>query len=303
MDKFIILIILLIFILIVINYTEINIYYNDMIYLYKIMFEYSYIIEENKKYEDINKIKNEVSENIRVLIFTFDNRDNLEYLKLHNEQLESYSKKWKNINYEFINKCDKNTYWCKIYIMIDRLKSNKYDYVLWLDSDAIISNLNKNIQKIFELYDSDIFISYDHDYLYSDKFLNAGIFAVKNSPIGIQFLEECVNKFENSNCLNHKNKLRGLYSFTCYEQGIMNDLIYSKYKKNTTVLSSNIFHNTIICNDSNYVLHNYGVKIQDRSKEDIINDTEKKISSNIRTPEDVYNCFNKLINKNSDIYQ
>ena len=297
--SFIIFIIIIIIILIIVNWIEINIFINDITLLYRLVFEYDYLYNNNMKYNNINEIDNDKYKNIRVLLFSFDNRKNLSYLKLHNQQLELYAKKWNNVKYEFIDKCSKNMYWCKMYFMLNRLKSNNYDYVMWLDSDAIITNLNNSIQKIFELYDSDIFIGHDNNHLVAKKTLNAGLFAVKNSKIGIEFIEECINNFEKSSCLKKKNKLYGFYAYSCYEQGTMNNLIYSKYKKYTTVLPTNIFYNTMDCDKSTYFLHNYVLKNEPRTNDDFNNDKEKKILSDIRTSEDVNNCFNTIINKNN----
>lgn len=280
-------IIILIFIFIIINIVELNIYCNDLNYLFNILFYYKYKLNKNKNNIDSINFKN-----LKVLIFCFDNRIKLSYLNLHNDQFNLYSSKWKNISYEFIDKCDKNIYWCKIFIMLEKLKSNKYDYVMWSDTDVFIANINKSIQEIFASYNSDIFISYDNDYLFSTKFLNAGLFAVKNSLIDIKFLEDCLNEFSKSKCLNLNGKVSGLYSFKCYEQGIMNELIYSKYIENTTILNTDIFNNTIHCNKNSFFIHNYGVGKLLRTNDDISFD--KKIKSSFRNNNDIYNCFLKI---------
>jgi hypothetical protein len=294
MGNIVLMILILIIFFIIVNYVELKIYYNDICYLFNILFNYKYEYEYEYELNKNNNANITDYENIKVLIFSFDNRKNLSYLNLHNERFNLYSSKWKNISYQFIDKCDKNIYWCKIFIMLEKLKSNKYDYVMWTDSDVFIVNINKSIQEVFASYNSDIFISHDNDYLYSTKFLNAGLFAIKNSTIGIKFLEDCLNEFANSKCINLNGKLSGFYALKCYEQGIMNDLIHSKYKKYTTILTPTIFNTTNQCDKNSFFLHNYSVGLRtndDKSFDD-------KSQSIIRNQNDIYNCFLNIRNNN-----
>lgn len=263
------LIFLIILLLFLIYSEDIYLYFNDIYLFLKILLIYEFKINKNKKYKDINLVTDEMCKNIKVLLLTFDNRKNLPYLKLHNEQLKLYSKKFENITYEYVDICNKNVYWCKLYLVLERLKSNNYDYILWLDSDTIITDLDYNIKKMFVLYNSDILIGHDD----GSKILCAGLFAIKNSSIGIKFIEECINKFEKSNCLTKNYKLKGLWAMNCYEQGTMNKLIYSKYYNNTTILPKEIFNNTYKCRKNSFILHNYG---------------QSSVNLN--------NCFKKIVN-------
>lgn len=252
MSKKIILIILLFSILIVIFIinTELSIYYDDLKFLiYKIFQNYN-IKKSLNNFETIVKYK--------ILFLTFDNRNNENFVKIHNENIKSYCDKY-NYEYKYYSECNKNIYWCKIYLMLDELKTNKYDYIIWLDSDTIINNFNIDINTIVNMYTDDIFISYQNDFnWYTNKTLNAGIFIIKNSLIGIQFLEDCINTFENKKCLNEDNSLKGIYAAMCYEQGIMNNLIFKKYYNNTAILGNDIFYNGNKCNKKSFILHYCG---------------------------------------------
>ena len=75
-----------------------------------------------------------------------------------------------------------------------------------------------------------------------NRLTNAGVFAVKNSEIGKNFLVDCINSF-NIKCKKPNGELKGTWAATCYEQGIMNILIADKYYKNTTVLTNDIIFN------------------------------------------------------------
>ncbi len=248
------LLIILIIILIIVNYKILDIYKNDIFFGIRRLF---YKIEYNN-----NKNNFLITKEPKILIISFDNRKNLNYLDIHNQNIINYCKKWKNINYEFIDKCDKNVYWCKLYILLEKLLTNKYDYVMWMDSDTKIVNTNFSIQKFVNSYSSDIFIGHDDNNYINNLYnilnvLCSGVFIIKNSTIGINFIKDCLDYYEKSNC-NTNNKLNGIYANLCYEQGVMNYYIFEKYMKSTTIVDQFIFKNTYNCDYASFILHKYG---------------------------------------------
>ena len=91
--------------------------------------------------------------------------------------------------------------------------------------------------------------------------LNAGVFAIKNDYVGISFLNECINIYINrSSCKDEKGNyaLNGEWSKGCYEQGVMNELIKSKYINNFKFLENHIVLNAFIPSSSCFILHLYG---------------------------------------------
>ena len=100
--------------------------------------------------------------------------------------------------------------------------------------------------------------------------------------------------FENSKCLNDNNTLKGLYAAKCYEQGSINDLIYSKYFKYTTILSTNIIRNTHYCNHNSFILHNYG---GNKYGSDINSGDKNSITSESKKLIDIKSCFKKINSK------
>lgn len=209
-----------------------------------------------------NKLEKPIQKNNKILIITYDNRTNLPYIKMHNDNLNEYCEKW-NFTYKFYNKCEHNTYWCKIYMLLDELNNADYDYVMWMDSDTYIFNKNINLSDIFNRYSSDIFIGSDNNPNYD--LTNAGVFAVKNSFAGKQFLIDCINSF-NIECKKPNGDLKGKWAATCYEQGIMNILIADKYFKNTTVLTNDILFNYNRCNNNVFMMHLYASSNSYREK-------------------------------------
>jgi len=105
----------------------------------------------NNKLKSFNKKKN------KILFVSFDNRENQQYVKIHNSNIIKYVKKY-GYEYKFYTECDKNVYWCKIYLVLEALKTNQYDYVVWLDSDTVIKNFNIDIGDVFNTFSSDIFV-------------------------------------------------------------------------------------------------------------------------------------------------
>jgi hypothetical protein len=137
---------------------------------------------------------------------------------------------------------------------LDALKTNNYDYVVWLDSDTVIKNFNIDIGDIFNMFSSDIFVGSDNNLKYG--LINAGVFAISNSDIGKNFLSECI-QYINQDCFNSDGTLKGKWAGTCYEQGIMNILIHDKYYLYTTVLSNKIIFNYNVCSSNVFIMHLY----------------------------------------------
>jgi hypothetical protein len=247
----VIIICILTFFLIVINLKNFNYYYDDITFKTKQVFLslFYYLLNNNLLEKPIEK-------NNKIAIVTFENR-NEKFVDLHNKNVNEYCKKW-NYDYLFYNNCIHNVYWCKMYFVLEALKSNKYDYVLWLDSDTIIKKMDISIDSIVNKYSSDIFVNYDN----GDSLFCSGVFIIKNSEIGIKYIEDCI-KFNQAKCYNKKGKLKGLWAGLCYEQGAMNKLIIHKYYKYTTCLSNSLILNKkinssmAICDSDVFILHLY----------------------------------------------
>jgi len=175
--------------------------------------------------------------------------------------MNDYVKKW-NYQYKYYNKCNKNVYWCKLYMVYDALNTNLYDYVIWLDSDTYIKDLNIDLGEILNKYDSDIFIGTDNSPKYD--ITNAGVFIIKNTITGINFVKDCIN-YAPSNCFKKNGQLNGRWAASCYEQGVMNLLIADKYSQNTTMLNNDIIYNYNVCNNDVFIMHLYASSDKDRT--------------------------------------
>lgn len=212
------------------------------------------LLDNNKK--NINELVKECPK-YKIAFVTFENRDE-DYIRLHDLNVEKYCKYW---GYEYIrvteNDSGMSPYWYKVLLIYNLMKTNKYDYLFWMDSDTVINNFNIDLgDDILCKYNSDIFIAPDN---VKYDIINSGLFIVRNSEIGKKFMEDWLDLYLPM-CENGDGKLKGVWAMSCYEQGTQNQLIFEKYSKYTTILDQNIFNNRDKCDSSVFITHYYGKK-------------------------------------------
>ena len=71
----------------------------------------------------------------------------------------------------------------------------------------------------------DVQSKYNYTYI-----LCAGVFLIKNSDIGKNFIDDCLLEIDKKPYCIKNGKLQGLWAGECYEQGIMNLFCKGKYK-------------------------------------------------------------------------
>ena len=85
----------------------------------------------------------------------------------------------------------------------------------------------------------DILIADDNQFI--TKGINSGIFFIKNSEIGFNFIVDTINQYKkNKKCRDSSNNLLGMFAGICYEQAQMELQIQSKYKNNTFIIPKDI---------------------------------------------------------------
>jgi hypothetical protein len=231
------LILCLIILYIFIYYGNISNYYNNIKYK-------SFLINNHIVKNNLNKNKYiiPVTKSNRILIITYDNRPYEPYVMEHNRNISAYCNLY-GYQYKFMSKYndDINIYWKKIFIVRDELKNTLYDYIIWLDSDTIILDYAIQFNTIINSYDSDLYFIDDN--IYPKEQINAGVFIIKNSPIGKTFMEKLVFKYNNSYYVNPYTKiLYGIWGGPCYEQGQINIILTNNkdFKPRYTILPQNI---------------------------------------------------------------
>jgi len=182
----------------------------------------------------------------KILIITTENRDD-EYIKLHDINFDKYSKIH---GYEYLRldncvKEESSIYWCKIHKVKQGLVSGKYDYVMWCDSDTIITDNQVSIDYfISKLGEPDIIFGNDHNGLHINIIhnINAGVFLIKNSEIGKSFIDDCLIEIANKPWCIKDGKEQGIWAGECYEQGVINNLIRTnKYKNKVCIDVEELF--------------------------------------------------------------
>ena len=88
---------------------------------------------------------------------------------------------------------DRHPAWNKIYSTLDLMRSGKYDYILFLDGDAVVIDITRNI---FDLAkdDTDILLHLCSDGKREKELdCNSGVFLIKSDRLMIRFLEKVLH--------------------------------------------------------------------------------------------------------------
>lgn len=218
-----------------------------------------------------NILNKPIQKKNKILIITFDDRQNIEYIKIHNSNFSKYASKY-NIDYKYEHtynyNLNTNPYWYKIYLIKYYLDTNIYDYVMWVDSDTLIKNDSIDLNNLINSYSSDLYFCNDN---LSLQKINAGMFIIKNSKIGRQYISDCIHNFCYK-CVNKGDtKLKGNWATVCYEQGIMNIVLIKNYLKYSTVFPLY----TVLCSKNEeyfkyfknlFIIHYYDTTTEQRNE-------------------------------------
>lgn len=241
---------------------------------------YEFIAEDNERMIADSNLKPDAKYKIAIVSHYTVDKENLPFIDLATENHKKYAKKhgydyyFRNGNLEGYNNFmlpdyksrtfQLGLYWQKILAvqkLLDEKENNKekYDYVLWLDTDAIFTNMDKKIESFIEGNENIFFFISDDvsslSPILNKNCVNAGVFLTKNNQEGKEFIKTIANSFK-------------LYGRTMYpEQSSMQDFIYKYTTEETleTIIKDKErlknFHNetrTRKCNNKNIL---EGVKV------------------------------------------
>ena len=265
-----ILLLIIIGVLSVKYYDKIKFYFTQLYYLYLFRKE-----DPLKKTWNNNQMTLIRRIPLKICFITMESRKDLEFVELHNQNIKSYvdiqnqRNDSRTYTYQFVDQCQlpnhkHNVYWCKLFLVQEALKSGKYDYVVWLDSDTLIIDHNIDLGDIITSFQSDFIGALDKG---GCKSINAGVLIFKNSPIGIEMLDKMTKIYNSNNfqqiCLNSDLSLNGIWGNTCYEQGILN-LISVEYKDYLTLLPPNIINHQYA--STGFIIHMCGRTSEQRAQ-------------------------------------
>ena len=236
---------------------------------------------DNNYLEHITGLE-DVNQKLKITIVTLETRKGHifdEMIYLHNTTLSNYAHRH---GYEYIFKTQYtpatdhtfhqlsksiiSPYWLKLFMVRDilnRTGPESTDFVLWMDSDAIICHINMRIETFLLLptyTGASVYIGTDD----GSDVLCAGVFFIRNDVNGKKFVDDCLRdyemKFEYCYGDGSVNGIRGEWAGACYEQGVMNARLYGADKSILQVLPGYIICNGGSLNRDAMITHMYGDK-------------------------------------------
>ena len=197
--------------------------------------------------------------------------------------------------------CEKNTeritsicdgrsfHWGKVKLVQELLDTDKFDYILFLDADAIISDFNQNIE---DFIDNDYDMVFAEDVGYHSS-MNTGVFLVKNSEWSKNFLKtwwESGETYKGKDApsgleiMEENLEKAGYFKWALWHEQTCITLLYrndDEVKNHIKIISSRSF-NHLHYNEGNFIFHafaygytpNRTLDIIYRSKFEIYNDME-----------------------------
>jgi hypothetical protein len=211
---------------------------------------------------DFVKMKNYVNNTNynrkNIAIVTLETRES-NMLSLHNKNVREYCELY-GYTYIFRNSYENvlklPIYWQKLQLVKDILENHNFEYVFWFDSDTLIIDDTICLESILDEHSS-IYIGNDFS---NNSTLCAGVFAIKNNHIGLDFIQDCIETYVNNNdCKDNFGNyfLGGDWAGVCYEQGMMNKLIKTKYVNYVKLFENHMVLNNYTPNTNCFILHLY----------------------------------------------
>ena len=153
--------------------------------------------------------------------------------------------------------------WYKPHLILDIFSEHNPDYVLFLDTDAIISDINGKIEQFID--EKFNFIAATDNSQHS--LMNAGVFLIKNCEWSINFLNTWWNlgattkptESRNISISDHDMNTEGYFLNRLWMDQTLLTVMYEKYEefRNHMGIISNRSFNWMRYNDNNFIFHAY----------------------------------------------
>jgi len=153
--------------------------------------------------------------------------------------------------------------WYKPKLILEIFETLNPDYVLFLDTDAIIIDIEGRIEQ---------FIDSDYNFIASDdlgehSLMNAGVFLIKNNEWSINFLKNWwelgetlkPNNVKNLSICEGDKEVEGYFQNRLWMDQTVLTLMYENYEefRNKMKIISNRSFNWYRYNDDNFIFHAY----------------------------------------------
>lgn len=112
-----------------------------------------------------------------------------------------------------------SVYWMKLYLVRQTMEQRReglrrYDWVMWLDSDAWVANLDTRLEDLLpERTDNITEIVVSHD----DEGINAGVWLIRNTPSAEALLDSWMAYEKHLPFTNEQQAIRDIYNRRAYE--------------------------------------------------------------------------------------
>jgi hypothetical protein len=273
--------------------------------------------------ERINNINNITSSEEKIC-----NSLNLKYklalTTMYTENIKSYgelstkNKKWYTTKYDIdliVTKdrlSNRHPAWDKIKCVINAMQEN-YDYIIWMDADAIFLTDKIDFNNIINIYSDKNFIvcldpftskneldiNADYKSLENLRIINTGVFIIKNNDEMKELINNAWNTQTNTNN-GFYDLNKSVDNFYCwndwpFEQGALTLLLAGR--DDIAILSQKAFNTlTGTANENTFILHDMGGRININKITELFTEWNEKLNVN----QDAINVVVSRFNKNVD---
>lgn len=220
---------------------------------------------KNECLEELRQKKGKYDKKIAIVSLSVGER---EFSKTTKKVLQEYCNRY-GYNLCYFDKIlDPNYYivWQKILAVQKTLKNKKYDYVVWIDDDILITNFKYRIEDFISLTNKDIVMSRDlrgdHGY---NQYINSGIFILKNNKTSRNFMKDVIDNYGIYNG-RFKNKYE-------YDQSVINYMFFKKYHPYVDVIPQGVMQtmHTHGWNQGDFAYHMTANKIKVAERNQLCN--------------------------------
>lgn len=133
-------------------------------------------------------------------------------------------------------------YWGKVLAVREVARSGRYDYVLFLDTDAVVMDHSLRVESLFE--DDSCFVAGGPDGV------NAGVYAIKCDDDGLAILEDWASRYKPSEWSFHPQEktakhqwktTAGVWAGPGYEQHSLNEFVIPNHRSKVRNVGPDVF--------------------------------------------------------------
>jgi hypothetical protein len=176
-----------------------------------------------------------------VEILTLETRRDLRVLHAHDRSLRDYAARHGYV-YASTGAFDPpgpvlTVYMRKLQFMLAALERSTAEFVMWMDSDTMVSHPSVALEEALELAPAAcVYIGIDIKASLADLIgmytYNAGVFILRRCEVSRAFLRDCIAQYmANPACVKDGTYVSsGPWAGECYEQGVMNAQLRGAYR-------------------------------------------------------------------------